>query len=102
MAFLHHMVGRDRCMVTAVMRRCDPDFRGDRLIVAILVRRRGDVRDRWLIGWTAKAPAIGSIASDAATKKASMVRPMRMRLLESAGLLIHPVGRSSDDFASRF
>jgi hypothetical protein len=27
----------------------------------------------------AKAPAIGSIASDSATKKASMVRPMRMQ-----------------------
>jgi hypothetical protein len=29
---------------------------------------------------TAKAPAIGSIASDSATKKASMVRPMHMQL----------------------
>jgi hypothetical protein len=31
--------------------------------------------------WTANAPAIGSTANDSATKKANMVRPMRMELL---------------------
>src|SRR5262249_32766973 len=50
---------------------------------------------------TAKAPAIGSNASDSATKEANKVRSIRMRLLERARISIGPGGRSSDDFASR-
>src|SRR5260370_37269280 len=50
---------------------------------------------------TANAPAIGSIANDRATRKATMVWPMRMQLTKVPGISIGPIARSSDDFASR-
>jgi hypothetical protein len=50
----------------------------------------------------ANAPATGAIANDSATRKVNIVRPMRMDMLNVAGISVVGFGWSSDDFASRF
>jgi hypothetical protein len=50
--------------------------------------------------WTAKACATGSMASPSATKKANVVRPTRMQVLDATGMSVVALGWSSDDFAS--
>jgi hypothetical protein len=50
----------------------------------------------------ANAPATGAIANDSATRKVNIVRPMRMDMLDAAGISVVGFGWSSDDFASRF
>jgi len=45
------------------------------------------------------APATGAIANDSATRKVNIVRPMRMDMLDAAGISVVGFGWSSDDFA---
>jgi hypothetical protein len=49
---------------------------------------------------TAKAPAIGSIANDSATKNVNRVRLVGMRLLSLLRISVASADRSNDDFGS--